>query len=277
MAEPTDTDIINDIKRVASRLGLHPGAEFSRQEYRNNGGQFTHYQIYDGGRGWEGLCAAAGFITKQKVPVPDDVYFQKLAAAVQQLGRYPKASERKRFGLNFSKRRFPTLTIFVEKAIELGHVADLRSRVGESEATPTPVAPSPPLEPVGHAVPDYRPTPPIPAQTKRRKWERTGIKGFPYAPQDELSVVALFGILCANGTLDWEILEMNGGKGIDATCFDHATREEIRVEVKHIHSRGNWNHTLDEIDYIVCWENRWKDFPKPVIELRHLVKRDSRG
>ena len=40
--------------------------------------------------------------------------------------------------------------------------------------------------------------------------------------------------------------------------------KEMRVEVKHTHSRGNWNHTLDEIDYIVCWENRWKDFPKPV-------------
>ena len=210
-------------------------------------------------------------MTKEKAAVADEVYFQRLAAAVKQLGRYPITSERKRFGLNFSMRRFPTLPAFIEKAIALGHVADLRPKVASCSATASEAAPDPSAEPANVVAPDHRPIPPIPAKTKRRKWQRTGVNGFPYAPQDELSVVALFGILCANGTLNWEILEMNGGKGIDATCFDHATRKEIRVEVKHTHSRGNWNHTVDEIDYIVCWENRWTDFPKPVIELRTLV------
>jgi hypothetical protein len=114
-------------------------------------------------------------------------------------------------------------------------------------------------------------TPPIPRQTKRVKWERIGIDEFPYAPHDELGVVCLFGILCSRGNIKWQILELRGGKGIDATCYDYHAHREIRVEVKHTLSRGSWNHPLEAIDYIVCWKNRWPDFPKPVVELSHLV------
>jgi hypothetical protein len=272
MEEPSDADIVADIKRVAALLSLKPGEMLSRQEYREHGGKFSHYHLYDGGRAWKPLCAAAGFSTKEKVPVSDDIYFEKLAAAVRKLGRYPKTSERKRFGLSFHKSRFPTLTAFIERAIELGHVEDLRPKIPAANETP------PKAEAANNGVgnvgpPEVRPIPPIPAITRRRKWERTGITGLPYAPQDELIVVALFGILCANGTFNWEVLEMNGGKGIDATCFDHGTGREIRVELKHTFSRGSWNHSIDELDYVVCWENRWKDFPKPVIELREVIRK----
>jgi hypothetical protein len=114
--------------------------------------------------------------------------------------------------------------------------------------------------------------PPIPTHTRRTKWERTGIDGFPYAPQDELGVVALFGILCATGVIPWQILELRGGKGIDTTCFDHATQKEIHVELKHTLSRTGWNHKVEEVDYVVCWRNAWPEFPKPVLVLREYLR-----
>ena len=114
--------------------------------------------------------------------------------------------------------------------------------------------------------------PPIPSQTRRVNWKRTAVECFPYAPQDEQGVVALFAVLCNGGQIERQILDLNGGRGIDATCYDEAMHREIRVELKHTLSRGSWNHSLQDIDYLVCWENRWPDFPKPVIELKALIK-----
>ncbi len=117
--------------------------------------------------------------------------------------------------------------------------------------------------------------PPIPLGTSRTRWERTGLASFPYAPQDESGTLALFAILCATGKIAWQVVELNAGKGIDATCWDSVMQREIRVELKHTLSRTGWNHSLDDIDYVVCWENRWLGFPKPVIQLRDLVPRAS--
>ena len=104
------------------------------------------------------------------------------------------------------------------------------------------------------------------------KWERTGVDGFPYAPHDELGVAALFGILCSKGTIGWQILEMRGSKGIDVTCYDEVMEKNIRVELKHTLSKGSWNHKIEDLDFVVCWENRWPDFPKPVLVLSDLIK-----
>jgi len=70
--------------------------------------------------------------------------------------------------------------------------------------------------------------------------------------------------------LNWQILELRGGKGIDATCYDNDQNREIRVELKFRLSKGSWNHNIDDLDYVVCYENRWRDFPKPVIELGRI-------
>jgi hypothetical protein len=259
------------MKRVAHSLGIRPGQRLGLRQYLQHGARCTYYQVYDGGRTWTALCTKAGFTTKEKPEVSDDVYFANLARAVEELGRYPKASERKKYGLNFSKRRYPNLSAFIERAVELRHVPNLReANVPEnSNREAVPERPRVVLAPaVAH---DVRPVPPIPARTRRRKWERTNVDGFPYAAQDESGVVALFAILCATRRINWQIVEINGGKGIDAKCFNHDTGEEIVVELKHVFSRASWNHSVDEIDYIVCWESRWKDFPKPVIELRKLL------
>ena len=272
------SDIVADIKRVASELGR---LELSRSQYLQHG-RFSHYQIYEGGRSWKELCAAAGIRTRSSRTeyVPDEVYFTRLKQAVESLGRYPKSSERKKFGLNINKRRYPTLGAFIDRAVQLGVIdpqMEPTSKAPEvAEQPPAAVATertheSPVLRPPQAGS---RPAPPIPAHTKRThpKWKRIGIKGFPYAPQDEQGVVALFAILCSLGYIKhWEILDVNGGKGIDATCYDHAVHREIQVELKHTLSRGSWNHSIDDIDYVVCWENRWRDFPKPVVELRELL------
>ncbi len=273
MLDGPDPRVVQDIKSVAQKLGRQRGDELGRSEYLQNG-RFSGYWIYDGGQSWETYCQAAGFVTKKNEPVSDEVYLSRLVEAVKSLGRFPKTSERKKFGLNFSKRRYPTLKAFTDHAVGLGIVP--------SPATETAT----PSQPDGRQVEEYpavpdparetqrksAPVAPIPTHTRRKHWERTEIDGFPYAPQDELGVVALFGILCAEGKIEWQIVELRGGKGIDATCYDHKTGKHITVELKKTLSRASWNHNIDEIDYVVCWENRWPDFPKPVIVLRDLVR-----
>ena len=273
-----DERIVEDVRRVAQKLNR---TELSRSEYLQHGA-FTTYQIYDGGQTWEGYCNAAGLKTKKQELVPDEVYFSRLRKAIEDLGRFPKASERKLFGLNFSKRRYPTLKAFIDEAIRQEIIAipaqdsiPAKSSADDLVEDHHHIVEAPDTSASNSAIGLTRPVPPIPSETKRTKWERTGVDGFPYAPQDELGVVALFAILCSQGRIEWQILELRGGKGIDATCYDHAMGKEIRVELKHRLSRAGWNHRVEDLDYIVCWETRWPDFPKPVIVLRDLVKGDE--
>ena len=121
MKNQIEPHLISDVKAVASKLGT---SILSRSEYFQHG-QYTAYQVYDGGRTWEDVCRAAGLETKKKEPVSDEEYFSRLKQAYGTLGRYPKASERKKFGLNFSKRRYTTLNEFVRKAVSLGYVPNL--------------------------------------------------------------------------------------------------------------------------------------------------------
>lgn len=172
----TDEVLAVDIGAVAKRLGRNT---LSRAEYLQHG-KFSGYQIYDGGRTWEGLCKLAGIASKRIEAVSDDVYFERLASAARQLGRLPNVSERKKFGLNFSKRRYPTLKAFVDRAVESGSLSPPTGGAAQARRESKHVA-SPPLsrrlEPR-----TSRPVPPIPLETTRKKWERTGIDGFPYAP-----------------------------------------------------------------------------------------------
>jgi hypothetical protein len=269
---PTEA-IVKDIRAIAAKLRCQ---SLSRVEYGQAGGKYSHHHLYDSGCSWNELCAAAGIKSKQIEPVPDEVYYDRLRSAIQGLGRYPRTYERKKFGLNFKKSRWPTLNAFVQHAIEEGVI----------EPTGTPVrcdvfvttADSPNRE-SSVAAPTHRrstakgrSTPPIPQRTRRLKWRRIDVAGFPYAPHDELGVVSLFAILCGQGRLPWEILELSGGKGIDAICWDRDDKREVRVEFKHTLSRHSWNHSFDDLDYVVCWENRWRDnCPKPVIKLREMV------
>ena len=274
MNRASNLDIVNDIKRVAKKLGK---SELSRSEYVSNGGQFTTYQIYDGGRTWEDWWCQAGISTKAKELVPDEVYIERLKVAVQKLGRTPKVSESKKFGLNFSKRRYPTLKAFINWAEKSGKIArSLESSLREegSERIEVGIQANTSAESLidQPKQEDTRPIPPSPANTERKKWERTNIYGFPHAPQDESGVVAIFSILCGREALPWEILELKGGKGIGATCWDHDSKAEIRVELKHTLARGGWNHKVEDIDYVVCCENRWPNFPKSVVVLRDKVR-----
>jgi len=269
----TTQAIVEDIKRVARRLGK---ASLSRREYYEHG-KFSHYQIYDGGRNWTTLCELAGIKSETRQRVSDETYFERLAKATEALGRYPKGSERKKFGLNMQKRRYPTLTAFIEKAIELGYVENLRERKPQRMAESDAAESAPDIvELIRNALDKRaqheRPVPPIPLTTRRTKWERTGLPAFPYAPQEEQGVLALFTILCSEHILLWQILDLTAGKGIDATCFDERDNREIQVELKYILSKATWSHPFDDVDYVVCWENRWRDFPKPVIEIRKLIR-----
>ena len=269
MKNDIESDLIADVKKVASKLGAKM---LSRSEYFQHG-QYTPYQVYDGGRTWEDVCYAAGLETKKKEPVSDEEYLSRLKRAFEILGRYPKTRERKKFGLNFSKRRYATLNHFIRKAVSLGYVADLFYDEPEKETDgailTTAASRAPQSEPSERST---RPVPPIPVETNRTKWERTGVDGFPYAPHDELGVVGLFAILCSKRIIKWQILEMRGGKGIDITCYDEVMGKTIRVEPKHTLSKGSWNHRIEDLDFVVCWENRWADFPKPVLVLSRIVK-----
>jgi len=176
--------------------------------------------------------------------------------------------------LSFSKKRWPTLKAFIEDAISHGKVRLPASlKIKPAVEKPKEDNQAPKEEHYEVIKKHARAIPPIPQRTRRRKWERTGIDGFPYAPQDESGVIALFSILCAKEIIPWQILELNKGKGIDVTCYDDQKKCEFKVELKYILSRSNWNHPFDSFDRVVCWENRWRDFPKPVLELRSLLQK----
>jgi hypothetical protein len=263
----TEQEIVEDIARVAAELGVK---SLSRSRYLQFA-RFSGNQIYDGGRTWSELCSQADLSTgANNDPVSDEVYFQRLADAMRKLGRFPKASERKLYGLNVAKRRYPNLSEFIRAAVRLNKVPDL---TGEYSSAPEALEPPANAAIRVHGGSKDRPRiiPPIPKISKRSKWERTDIDGFPYAPQDESGVVALFAILCAQGALHWQILDLSGNKGIDCICYDEDVGKEIHVELKFLLTRSGWNHPIEDLDYVVCWENRWHDFPKPVFELKRFV------
>jgi len=116
-----EKEIIADIERVANELGVE---KLSRREYLDHG-KYTHYHIYDNGRGWEFYCKKVGISSKKIPDVPDEEYFKRLSKAVEELGRYPKDSERKKFGLYVHKSRYPTLQDLIGKAVELKKVPNL--------------------------------------------------------------------------------------------------------------------------------------------------------
>ncbi|HEY4579767.1 MAG TPA: hypothetical protein VIG89_01910 [Candidatus Acidoferrales bacterium] len=205
-------DIVQDIKAVAQKLGRKQGDKLAQSEYLQNG-QFSAYWIYDGGQTWENYCRAAGFVTRKKDPVSDEVYFSRLVDAVKTLGRLPKATERKKYGLNFTKRRFPTLKDFIDHAVSLGIVLGPAKEAEKPSESHNQQIEKHAVVHEGAADTRAIPVAPIPTHTKRKHWERTEIKGFPYAPQDELGVVALFGILCAERKIDWQIVEMRVVRG----------------------------------------------------------------
>jgi hypothetical protein len=271
MSDTLFEKIVDDVKRLSAKRRLKPGDPFARNEYLNNGARFSKDQLYEAG-GWTKICIAAGFKPKAKDKVPDEEYFGRLREAIRPLGRYPRTYERKRFGLNCWKPRFPTLPDLIQAAIEAGAVPDLRKNThrDESDERIQPQSP-PPAHTVSAEVARTRTIPPIPLKTKRMKWQRIGVVGFEYAPQDESGVIALFAILCATRVLNWDIVDICGGKGIDAQCWDQNIQRELRVELKHTLTKASWNHSIDDVDCVVCWANRWKDFPNPVIELRSIV------
>lgn len=262
-------EILDDIKKVAGRLGLKSGEVFSQRNYLANGGHFSAYQISDGGNTWSDYCKKDGFRPDIKDRVSDEEYWERYQQAITRLGRFPKQSEHKMFGLNVPNNRRAILSEFRGRAISLGLISSPRFGNEECDEVNRYDESNEAKEKVQEVVDKpFRPIPPIPERTKRKKWERTGVEGYPYAPQDEDGVIALFAILCAKGIIPCQITELNRGKGIDATCYDEMHHKELKVELKHTLSRSSWNYSVDSLDYVVCWENRWRDFPKPVYDLR---------
>ncbi|MEY4704402.1 MAG: hypothetical protein RL042_598 [Nitrospirota bacterium] len=268
--------IVADIKRVGTQLGLRSGAQFAFAEYRQAEGRFTKHQIQDGGLSWKYWCERAGFTTKGTPPVPTKDLIRRYADAYKELGRKPKASERKRYGLRFRPRIDPMGTEQIESLEDLHQLAIQCGEIAESPKAAAPavggakpaVIVSPDL--AGHIRSEQ--PPPIPRRSKRKTWERIDVPGFPFAPHDENGVVALFAILCACGTLPYEILQLNSGKGIDAICWHRQELREVHIELKHVLRRSSWNHLLDEIDAVVCWRNSFPSFQRPVVVLEDVVR-----
>lgn len=267
-----DERIVKDIKRVAVAMGLCSGDSFSLPEYLMNGGKYTEYSIHDGGSTWFAHCSAAGFATKAVKKVTNNEYFKNLNKAYQTLGRFPKSTELKKFGLLGAKKRWSPIKSFFDEAVKNGkidglsvkNISSILEKKGD-QLVRTLVERKETIQ-----SEETRPYPAIPRSNKRKKWQRTKVFGFPYAPQEETGLIALFAILCSRRVINWQILDLTS-KGIDAICYIESERKEIMVEFKNILSKAGWNHSFDDLDYLVCWENRWEDFPKPVIEVKKLI------
>jgi hypothetical protein len=262
--------IADDIRRVRDSLRV---TKLSRTEYVRHGGKYSLYQIYDGGETWESHCQRAGVPTKAKEAVPDDIYFENLKRAVAALkGRLPRATEKKKFGLNFSKNRWANLNVFFADARRRGILPPAPAAAIATEQAGNVRTAIPDALPSNHLV---RAVPPIPVsiRSNKQKWQRSGVIGFPYVPQNEQGVVAMFAILCSKGKLPWEITDINGGKGLDATLYDHETHRELRVELKWVLTEYSFQHRLDDIDMIVCWESKWTKCPVRVFSLKEELKR----
>lgn len=269
---PTEREIIADVLNVGRKLGKRHGDALSRSEYLQNG-TFSRYQLYDGGREWSYYCHKAGFTTKAKKTLSDQEYLDRLARAHRELGRDPKFSERKKFGLKF-KTRWPAFGEFLQFARSRGVTSpSYKPRQDKQIAQSESSAPSVRVSQTNDTA--SRPIPPIPKESSREKWKRIDVAGFPFEPHDESGVVALLAILCSKKTIPWQIVELSGGKGIDAVCYDESKGCHLRVELKFILSRSSWNHPFESFDYLVCWENRWRgqQFPKPVLGLKDILRK----
>ena len=264
--------ILNDIIKVSQLIGKENEEKFGRDEYLNHPeARYSKYDIYDNGKDWNYWAKELGFNTMAKNEITDDEYFSNLQQAINHLGRFPKVSERKNLNLNFSKRRWSTLNDFIHEAINNKKVKVPRDLLVElknekqSQLIKVDI-PEQKIKNLGFV-------PPIPVYAKRNKWERTNIIGFPYSPQDESGVIALFAIMCVERDVPYEILELNSGKGVDGILYDLNLKKELFFELKYILSKGSWNHPFDSFDILICWESKWLDFPKPVLELKELLKK----
>lgn len=71
------------------------------------------------------------------------------------------------------------------------------------------------------------------------------------------------------------LIDLNGGKGIDADCYNIKTESYVKVEFKHTLRESSFNHDLNICDIIICWINKWKDVGKEIIELSEVLKNCS--
>jgi len=274
-----EEEIIKDIVSVATKNRIRNGETFGRTQYLNDtSSKFSKYELYDNGKDWTYYCSKAGFLTKSKEQKDDDYYFNKLQIALNDLKRFPKVSERKKYNLNFSKRRWATLKDFIEYAIRNGKVKPPNHFIDEFDKAESSFSVSKEItySIVKSVSEAKRMVPPIPQYTKRDKWERTDLEGFPYAPYDESGVIALFAILCSKGILPMQITQLNSSKGIDGIYWDDNKKQEVKFELKFRLSKASWNHPFDSFDVLICWEKRWKDFPKGVIELKEVLSKMNR-
>ena len=274
---PTRAEKLRDIRRIKVLLDAH---KLSYPQYRDVGGKYSKGQIYSDGDTWDDLCAECGIqIDRRNDPIPDEVYFKRLKSFIDTEGRLPKSSERKKAGLNFSKSRWNSFDAFLSEAIERGIVPpslapqfEENSYIESAQDKPSHPLASPISTQSSHPDRSIPPPPLRPLRSKPR-WKRIDIPGFPYAPQDENAVIALFAILCHCGIIPWQILDLNSGQGIDCICHNGETHRELRVEFKLVLSRTSWNHSIEDFDVVIYWENKWHDFPKQVIELSPLLEK----
>jgi hypothetical protein len=278
---PTREEKIGDISRIKNFLGV---TVLSYPRYRDAGGKFSKWQLYSDGDSWRELCAVCDLeVDRRNAPIPDDTYFARLTAFIQKKGRLPKTSERKLAGLSFRKSRWATLKNFLSEAAEKGIIPPNLcppSPPDLAEGQDKVLSTKEPSETVDNqAIGDLRRIPPPPLQSLRTnpKWKKIDIFGLPYAPQDENAVIALFAILCHRGIIPWQILDLNSGQGIDCLCHDDSTNTEVRVEFKLVLSQNTWNHSLDDIDAVVCWKNAWQRFPKRVLELEAILRQNDKS
>ncbi len=147
----------------------------------------------------------------------------------------------------------------------------------------------PSADPASPSLPRERVLPPVaPPATQagrghvsrggRQYGEFIRFRGLTNAPTNELGVVFLFGMVCRELGFVIEALGQGfpdcEGKHLCDTKKQRWERVQIEFEYKASNFRVH-EHSPEQCDVIVCWENDWPDCPVEVVELRSEIQKLS--
>jgi hypothetical protein len=255
-------DLIDRLQEVAAKLGKRAitRAEFQRET------AISEWQVGKHFDSWTDLVEAAGLTPyTQNVRVDDEVLLRAMRDAYLEAGgivtraRFRKVS---RYSDDVYKKRWGGF-----------RNAQLRLREWVKANDPSfpyidelPGAPRAPKD----APPRARQPASWPSQQTDLYGDFINFRGLLHAPVNEQGVVFLFGIVA--GDLGFVVERVQTGyPDCEAKRRVKGGRGWERVRIEFEFRSGNFNHSADGCDLVVCWEHNWAECPVEVLELQSAI------